>query len=140
MKKVAVVVFFLFVFAIYLIHSKQQSDRAAQELSASQTQTQTNPSAAPLKDGEYTGDNTDAFYGNVQVKAVIKGGKIADIQFLDYPKDKKTSLEISQKSMPTLISEAIKSQSSQVDNVSGATQTADAFKKSLESALIKARS
>ncbi len=90
------------------------------------------------KDGEFTGDVTDAYFGKIQVKAVIANSKISDIQFLDYPKDQKHTLEISQNVMPTLKSEAIKLQSANVDIISGATQTVEAFQISLASALAKA--
>lgn len=90
------------------------------------------------KDGEYIGDIVNANYGNIQVKAIISGGKITDIQFLDYPKDRTTSQKINDKAMPVLISEAIKAQNSDVDVITGATFTSAAFKVSLRSALKKA--
>ncbi len=102
-------------------------------------------SAAPIsnlgqyKDGSYTGDVTDAFYGNIQVKATINGGKITDVQFLQYPNDRRTSVEINQQAMPFLKQEAIQAQSASVDIVSGATQSSEAFVKSLQSALDKAK-
>jgi len=92
------------------------------------------------KDGSYTGSVTDAYYGNVQVKVTISGGKISDVQFLDYPHDRRTSEEINQQAMPYLKTETIQAQSAQVDVVSGATQTSEAFQQSLQSALNKAKS
>lgn len=91
------------------------------------------------KDGEFTGDVADAYYGNVQVKAVILGGKIVDVQFLDYPQDRNTSRRINSQAMPYLTQEAVQAQSAQVDIVSGATQTSRAFRESLQSALDKAK-
>lgn len=90
------------------------------------------------KDGTYTGDVVDAFYGNVQVKAIVVGGKLTDVQFLDYPQDRHTSVEINTQAMPQLKSEAITAQSANVDIVSGATQTSRGFIQSLQSALQKA--
>lgn len=87
------------------------------------------------KDGTYTGSVADAFYGNVQVEAVIKNGRIADVKFLQYPNEQRTSIEINQQAMPYLTQEAIQAQSAQVDGVSGATQTSRAFIESLQSAL-----
>ena len=92
-----------------------------------------------LKDGTFTGNIADASYGDVQVSAKISNGKIVDITFLSYPNDRSTSLQKSKRAMPILISEAISTQSSQVDIVSGATYTSRAFMKSLTSALAKAR-
>ncbi len=91
------------------------------------------------KNGEYTGDVTDAYYGNVQVKAVIKGGKIADVQFLQYPNDRQHSIEINTQAMPYLTQEAIQAQNANVDIISGATQTSLAFRQSLQSALDKGK-
>ena len=91
------------------------------------------------KDGGYVGSVADAYYGNVQVKAVITAGKITNVQFLDYPHDRSTSREINMQAMPYLIQEAIQTQSAQVDVVSGATETSGAFVESLSSALAQAR-
>ncbi len=94
---------------------------------------------AALKDGTYTGDVFDAFYGNVQVRAVINGGKITAVNFLQYPNDRATSREINSQAMPVLQSEAIQAQQANVDIVSGATDTSQAFISSLQSALVKAQ-
>lgn len=91
------------------------------------------------KDGTYTGTSVDVYYGYVQVAAVINGGKITDIKFLNYPKDRSTSLEIANYSLPILKTEAISVQSANVDIVSGATETSKGFKESLASALAQAK-
>lgn len=91
------------------------------------------------RDGAYTGNSADAYYGYVQVKAIIQGGKITDVQFLDHPSDRGTSIEINNQAMPYLISEAIQAQSANVDTVSGASETSGAFRESLGSALAQAR-
>lgn len=91
------------------------------------------------KNGTYTGNVADAYYGNVQVKTVISGGKISDVQFLQYPSDRQQSLERSNYAMPILKQEAIQVQNSNVDIVSGATETSLAFRDSLASALAQAK-
>lgn len=90
------------------------------------------------KDGTYTGNVADAFYGNLQVQAVIKGGKITDVIFLQYPNDRETSIAINTQAMPLLKQEAIAAHSAQVDGVSGATASSGAFVESLGNALKKA--
>lgn len=90
------------------------------------------------KNGSYTGSSADAFYGLVQVKAIIIGGKITDVQFLNYPQDNGSSLSRSNYAMPILKSEAIQAQSANVNIVSGATETSRAFIQSLSSALSQA--
>lgn len=100
---------------------------------------QTTPALSGFKNGEFTGDIVDAYYGNVQVKAVISQGKITDVQFLDYPHDRQRSNSISSQAMPMLKTEAIQAQSANVDIISGATATSQAFIQSLNSALAKAK-
>ncbi|HSX02003.1 MAG TPA: FMN-binding protein [Candidatus Saccharimonadia bacterium] len=97
------------------------------------------PSTTPTsyKDGTYTGNATDMEHGIVQVSAVISGGKLTDVQFLQLPQDGRSG-EISSLAGPQLRSEALKTQSAQVDIVSGATQTSQAFAQSLQSALSQA--
>lgn len=92
-----------------------------------------------LKDGKYTGDSADAYYGNVQVKITVSSGKITDVQFLDYPQDRRTSVFINSQAIPYLKTEAIQAQSANVDVISGATQTSLAFIQSLQSALAQAK-
>ncbi len=92
-----------------------------------------------FKNGNYTGDIVDASYGYVQVVAIISGGKITDVQFLDYPQDRPESLRKSTRAMPVLISEAIAIQDSNVDTVSGASFTSQAYRESLASALAQAK-
>lgn len=104
------------------------------------TLTPTQTANGKFRDGTYTGDSVDAFYGNVQVKVSISGGKINNVQFLDYPKDRHTSVEINTQAMPQLTSEAIQVQNANVDIVSGATQTSRAFQQSLQTALTQAQS
>lgn len=89
--------------------------------------------------GSYTGPVTDAYYGNVQVQVVIKNGKIASVNFLDYPQDRNNSIEINSYAMPVLSREAVTAQSANVDIVSGATATSEAFIQSLSSALAQAK-
>lgn len=106
------------------------------------TTSQTAPTTAPkgaYKDGTYTGSVEDAFYGNYQVQAVITNGRLADINFLQYPSDNGTSLRINSESMPILKAEALAAQSAQVDIVSGASDSSPAFIRSLTTALSQAK-
>jgi uncharacterized protein with FMN-binding domain len=90
------------------------------------------------KDGTYTGSVANAYYGNVQVKATISGGKITSVDFLQSPNTHETSVIINQQAMPYLQQEAIRSQSANVQIISGATFTSQAFQQSLQSALQRA--
>jgi uncharacterized protein with FMN-binding domain len=137
-------------FAAYALHERLSADhgvsvalkgtpgaKAPSGSTAPDTASATATSSA-LPDGQYTGDPADAFYGNVQVEAVIQSGKLADVRFLAYPSDRRTSQIINNQAMPWLKSEAIQAQSAQVDLISGATLTSQAFEQSLQSALNRA--
>src|SRR6266704_2926971 len=67
----------------------------------------TNSSQGTYKNGIFTGSAADAFYGTIQVQATIQNGKIADVQFLQYPNDRDDSVRINQAAMPQLKQEAI---------------------------------
>lgn len=140
MRKLLLSVLVIALFVIYSLNQKSQiTQRDLIEPPKAFEGNQTGP-AKSYKDGEFTGDVTDAFYGNMQVKAVIQGGKIVDIIFIQYPFERQTSIEINEGAIPFWKQEAIQSQSASVDIVTGATQSSSAFKKSLESALSKAKS
>jgi uncharacterized protein with FMN-binding domain len=126
-----------------------QSQSTQTQIQTSQIPAQTTPTpvqtpvAKPqgqFVDGTYTGSVANAYYGNVQVQAVISGGKLANVSFLQYPNDRSTSRFINQQAMPMLISEAIQAQSANVNGVSGASDTSGAFQESLASALAQAKS
>ena len=120
--------------------SANQTTAAAETTTDTSTSTATTTVASALyKDGQYDGRIADAYYGNVQVRAIIQGGKLTDVQFLSYPNDRNQSIEINSYALPILKSEAIKVQSAQVNIVSGATNTSNALINSLSSALSQAK-
>ena len=77
-------------------------------------------------------------FGDVQVKVVVKSGRIVDIQTPVMPFDRARSQEISQEAAPLLHDEVVQAQSAQIDSLSGATYTSDAYAQSLQSALDQA--
>ncbi len=97
-----------------------------------------NGSTSGYKDGTFSGSVADAFYGKLQVSVVIRGGKITDVQFLQYPNDNPHTQEVSNNSLPQLKQEAISAQTAKVNVISGATQTSEAFVQSLQAALNQA--
>jgi uncharacterized protein with FMN-binding domain len=96
-------------------------------------------SGGQYKNGTFTGVSANAFYGQVQVQVSIQNGQISAVKFLNFPQDRRTSQRINSVAVPQLQSEAIQAQSAQVDVVSGATLTSQAFMASLESALSSAQ-
>jgi len=143
MKKVLLTGVIVIVFGAYAIFHHTTAPVATKNNESSQSSgtgpTNTSQSNGAFKDGSYTGSAADAFYGTIQVKAVIQNGKITDVQFLQYPNDQPESRQVSQTAMPQLKQEAIQSQTAQVDTISGATQTSQAFKESLADALAQAK-
>jgi uncharacterized protein with FMN-binding domain len=97
------------------------------------------PAGAGYVDGAYAGAVEDAYYGHVQIQAVVQGGRLIGIKILQYPSDRRTSIAINRYALPTLRNEVIKAQSASIDIVSGATLTSKAFIHSLTDALNQAK-
>ena len=70
------------------------------------------PSAAgtPADSGTFSGTTIDTRYGPVQVRIVVSGQKVIDVQALQLPRDRARSAFISQYSAPLLRTEAIQAQ------------------------------
>lgn len=91
------------------------------------------------RDGTFKGPSMNAYYGRVQLSAVINSGQIQRIQVLDFPNDMRRSQYINSIALPMLEQEAVQAQSANIDIVSGATLTSEAFIRSLSGALSPAR-
>ncbi|WP_027169484.1 FMN-binding protein [Mesorhizobium sp. WSM3224] len=91
-------------------------------------------------DGVYTGPAADAYYGIIQIQALVQGGRLTALKVLKYPSDRRTSVSINRQALPMLRDEAISAQGADVDIISGATLTSKAFIQSLGGALKKASS
>ncbi len=149
MKKFFLSAALIVAFAIYIVFQKAESEslyiavapaRGNRKIvPAPVVQAPPSKPAGLYRDGSYTGDVADAYYGNVEIKAIIQNGKIQDVQFLQYPNDRSHSIIINTEAMPLLKSEAIRAQSAEVDIISGATQTSRAFIESLTGALTQAK-
>jgi uncharacterized protein with FMN-binding domain len=74
-------------------------------------------------------------YGVVQVRVVLQGSQIVDVEPLALPFDRGKSLRISQQAGPLLRTEALQAQSARINVVSGASYTSDAYAQSLQAAL-----
>lgn len=144
MKKILIFVVIIFVFG-YVIF--QNGPRWLLQILATSSGTGShipagngaNSPKPPFKDGTYTGSTFSAFYGNIQTQAIITGGKLTAVLFLQYPHDMTRSIAINTLAMPNLQTEAIQAQSANVNIVSGATDTSNAFIQSLSSALSQAK-
>jgi len=170
LKKLFLSSFVVFTFIAYVVHQRFTSPDSALNPAATpssmvapagdssagvasapiQQQTQNNvqvPVQAPAqstttayKDGTYTGPRVDVYYGIVEVQVSVKNGKINNVNFLEYPSDRRTSQRINNIAMPYLQQEAVQAQSANVNIISGATLTSEGFMMSLDAALKSAKS
>lgn len=91
-----------------------------------------------LTDGTFTGSATNTRYGPVQVQITVTGGKIVDVQAVEYPTDNSRDRQINERAIPQLVSETLNAQSADIHFVSGATYTSQGYLDSLQSAIDQA--
>ena len=89
--------------------------------------------AASKGSGTFTGAAVQYPYGQVQVQITLVAGKITDV--VAQMPDQGRSGFISQSVAPILQSEVLSAQSANINTVSGATYTSEAYAQSLQSAL-----
>jgi uncharacterized protein with FMN-binding domain len=94
--------------------------------------------SAPARTRRLTGAAVQDPYGTVQVVVTMKRGKIMDVQAVALPLDSDRSRSINTAAAPLLRSEVLRAQSAQVDVISGATYTSEAYAQSLQAALDRA--
>lgn len=94
--------------------------------------------ASTYANGTFSGPAVDAYYGLIQIQAIVEGGRISKLKVLKYPSDRATSVAINRQALPMLRDEVITAQSAKVDIITGATLTSQAFVRSLDGALRQA--
>ncbi len=90
------------------------------------------------KSGTFLGSAYMTRYGAVQVSVTVKSGKITKVTVPVYPTQSFRDQQINSQAIPMLEQEVIVAQSSNINNISGASFTAQGFYISLVSALGKA--
>ncbi len=113
---------------------------AAPTATPAPTSTATPAVRSGYRDGTYNGPVVDVNWGYVQVQATIQSGRVSNVQFLQYPSDRRTSVRINSIADPMLDQEAIQAQSANVNIITGATLTSEGFQLSLQDALNQAKS
>ncbi len=135
MKKIIIVLIIILAIGGFVLFQKNQMPV---DLTPSPTVTPKN--TGQYKDGIYTGAVGSASqFGNIQVRVTISGGRITDIEYLQFPTGGGHTAEVTASAKPTLKQEAITAQSAKIDVVSGATQDTEGFIQSLQSALDQAK-
>ena len=90
------------------------------------------------KSGTFLGAAYQTRYGAVQVSVTVKNGKITKVTAPVYPVGTFRDQQINSQAIPMLEQEVITAQSSNINNITGASFTAQGFYISLVSALGKA--
>jgi uncharacterized protein with FMN-binding domain len=85
--------------------------------------------------GTYAGSVVQTRFGSVQVQITVQAGKITDVTALQLTDAERKSVQISNRAAPLLRAEVLTAQSANVQTISGATVTSDAYLNSLQAAL-----
>jgi uncharacterized protein with FMN-binding domain len=83
------------------------------------------------------GPAVDMRWGPVQVTIIVKGKALTDVQ-ATAPTERSRSAFINNQAIPILRQEALQAKSANIDLLSGATMTSEAFAQSLQAALTQA--
>jgi uncharacterized protein with FMN-binding domain len=94
------------------------------------SQTTTSGAGVDNADQSVAGSTESTRWGPVQVQAVFTNGELVDIQVLQAPNDGPTN-----RALPILRTDALEAKSADIDTVSGATQTSEAYLSSLQAAI-----
>lgn len=103
-------------------------------ITSATTEPPTTTSEAPVADTIATGPAVGTRFGDFQVEIVVEGGVLVDIATRQEPADRR-SMRINQTALPRYEEAAIESQSADIDVISGATVTWQAYTESLQAAL-----
>lgn len=98
-----------------------------------------NTTTGGYANGTYTGSTASNRFDEIKVAVTISGGKIASIMTPTLYGDSGRSIQINNYAVPQLTKQALAAQSSQIDGVSGASYTTEAYSSSLQSALDQAK-
>ncbi|UUL76936.1 FMN-binding protein [Pseudarthrobacter sp. Fe7] len=85
--------------------------------------------------GTYRGNSVQTRFGPVQVQITVANGRITDVTALQLTNTDGKSIQISNRAAPLLRSKVLAAQSANVQTVSGATITSDAYLTSLQAAI-----
>jgi uncharacterized protein with FMN-binding domain len=83
----------------------------------------------------FQGTAVQTRFGAVQVQVTVSGGTITDVTALQLTDDDRKSIQISNRAAPLLRTEVLAAQSADVQTISGATVTSNAYLTSLQAAL-----
>lgn len=97
----------------------------------------TEPPAAPLADGVFTGETQLIASGPLTVTMTVTDGRIAQLD-VDFPRGNRHSRALNDRAVPQLVDAALEAQGTEIDLVTGATATTAGFIGSLQDAIDRA--
>lgn len=103
--------------------------------SGSSGSTSSSGSSNSSASGTYKGNTVQTRFGPVQVQITVASGKITDVTALQLTNTDGKSIQISNRAAPLLRSKVLAAQSANIQTVSGATITSDAYLTSLQAAI-----
>lgn len=120
-----------------MTNSQKQAELAALAAADTETAAEVETPAAtaePSADNVFLGRSDNGMGGAIQVQITVEDGKLTNVEVVD----QKETVGIGDVALETLVKEAMEKQSAEVDAVSGATITSNAFVEALTRALEKA--
>jgi uncharacterized protein with FMN-binding domain len=90
---------------------------------------------SPTTPSGTTGSVASYRYGQLSVTVTERGAQITDVEMASLNETDSRSVEIDDQAVPQLRQEVLSAQSANIDGVSGATFTSEAYVQSLQSAL-----
>jgi uncharacterized protein with FMN-binding domain len=94
------------------------------------------PAVAGCDSKPVSGQSVNTRFGPVQVAAMFGAdGVLCDVKVLEFPNDRSRSVRINEVALPILRDEVLAAKSADINIVSGATITSDAYATSLQSIL-----
>jgi uncharacterized protein with FMN-binding domain len=97
------------------------------------------PTATAATRATGLGDAIQYPYGVLQVKATVSRGRLASVTLARFQPEPGRSQFIDEQAIPLLRAEALRAGSASIDVISGATYTSEAYARSLQSALDRAK-
>ena len=114
-----------------------QTGTSSSSASTRTTASTNNASSSQSGTRSATGEDVQFQYGDIQLKVTMSASRITNVSVAQLNVDDPRSDSIDQGALPQLEQETLSAQSAQIDAVSGASYTSQAYEQSLQSALDK---
>lgn len=111
------------------------TDTGTGEATGPQAEPAASPASADPAAASFTGQLIESERGPVQVQISVLDGKIVTAEAVVYPNESKKDRKLNAKALPILNAATVKAQNANLDAVSGATVTSEAYMQSLQSAI-----